>query len=172
MRKLLIITALVLFAGVAFGQEKFSVPDISPAQKHNLTNYQFMIMHAAGINFAKTQDISPYEYGKYLGSLFAPSWGKETGFDGFANGLIYNWETFKTDEDGPMVIVENDDGSVTVKYPVIAWKKYLPDGNLYASFEESMESIKGLGETIADYLGCTISQKIDQESIYFTINKK
>jgi len=172
MRKLLVITALLLLAGIAFGQEKFTVPDITPTQKHNQTNYQFWIMHAVGINFAKAQDISPYEYGKYIGSLFAPSWNKEAGFDGFVSGLIYNWETFKSDEDGPMVIVENDDGSVTVKYPINSWKKYLPDGNLYASFQESMESLRGIGETIAEYLGCTIAQEIDQESIYFTINKK
>jgi len=172
MKKLIITVAFILFAGVVFGQEKFTVPDITPAQKHNRTNFQFWFMHAAGINFAKTQDTSPYEYGKYIGNLAAPSWDKEAGFDGFVSGLIYNWETFKSDEDGPMIIKENDDGSVTIEYPIKAWKKFLPEGNSYASFQESMESLRGIGETIAEYLGCAIAQEISQESIFFTINRK
>jgi hypothetical protein len=172
MRKLLVITALILFAGIAFGQEKFTVPDISPSEKHNRTNYQFWVMHAAGINFAKEQGISPYDYGKHIGNLFAPSWNKEAGFEGFVNGLIYNWENFKSDEDGPMTIKENENGSVTIVYPIKAWKKYLPDGNSLASFQESMESLRGIGEPIADYLGCTIILEIGQESILFTIDKK
>lgn len=172
MRKLVVISALLLFAGFAFSQGKFTVPDITPAQKHLQTNFQFWVMHAAGINYAKAQGTSPYEYGKHIGNLFAPSWNKEAGFDGFVNGIIYNWETFKSDDDGPMKIKENDDGSVTIEYPIKAWKKFLPEDNAYASFQESMESIRGIGETIADYLGCTIAQEISQESILFTIDRK
>lgn len=172
MKKLLVITVLLLFGGFTFSQDRFTVPDITPAQKHNYTIFQFWVMHAAGINFAKAQGTSPYDYGKHIGNLFAPSWNKETGFDGFVNGLIYNWETFKSDEDGPMKIKENDDGSVTIEYPIKAWKKFLPEGNSYASFHESMESIRGIIETIADYLGCTIAQEISQESILFTIDEK
>ena len=173
MKKLIIIAAaFILFAGVAFGQEKFTVPDISPAQKHNRTNSQFWIMHAAGINFAKAQDISPYDYGKHIGNLFAPSWNKEAGFEGFVNGVIYNWETFKSDEDGPILLKVKEDGSVSILVPIEAYRKYFPGENAYATFEETMECWQGIVEQIADYIGSVATMKITEESVVTVISKK
>ena len=172
MKKILSIAICLTLIGGAFGQGKYTVPDITPEQKHNFTIYHFLITLGAGVSFAKTQGVTPYEYGKHIGNSFAQSWNKEIGFEGFVNHMIYNWEALKSDEDGQITIKESDDGSVTIAYPIKAWKKYLPDGNPFASFQESMESLRGVGETIADYLGCTFAKEIGQESIYFTINKK
>ncbi|MCK4465950.1 MAG: hypothetical protein KAU83_09575 [Bacteroidales bacterium] len=172
MKKLLSIAICLVFIGNAFGQEKFTVPERTHEQKHKRTMYQFWSVFAAGINFAKSQDISPYEYGKYIGSLFAPSWNKENGFDGLVNGTIYNWENFKSDEDGQMVIKEKDDGSVIIDFPAAAWKKYLPEDNPYASFQEVLDCMQGILEPIADYMESTINLIVKDEWIIFTIKKK
>lgn len=172
MKKLLSISICLVLIGSAFGQEKFTIPELTFEQKHNRTMFQFWAVYAAGINFAKSQDISPYEYGKYIGSLFAPSWNKENGFDGLVNGTIYNWENFKTDADGQMVIKEKDDGSVIINFPAAAWKKYLPEGNPYASFLETQDCMQGIFEPIADHMGCTVIIKVAEESIIYTISKK
>ena len=172
MKKILSIAICLVFIGSAFGQEKFIVPELTSDQKHERTLFQFWSVYEAGINFAKSQDVTPYEYGKYIGNLFAPSWNKENGFDGFVNGTIYNWENFKTDADGQMVINEKDDGSVIIKFPAAAWKKYFPEENSYASFQDALDCLKGIMEPIADYMGCTIIQEVTEESIIYTINRK
>lgn len=172
MKKLVSISIGLVFILNAFGQDKFNVPERTPEQKHQRTLSQFWTFYAAGINFAKSQNISPYEYGTYVGKLFALSWNKENGFEGFVNGMIFNWENFRTDADGEIIIKEKDDGTVIVKYPLAAWKKFLPEGNPYASFQESLECLKGVIEPIAEYMGCSCTQEVVEELIIYTITKK
>ena len=100
-----IATAFILLAGIVFGQGKFTVPELSFEQKHDRTNSQIPVFLAAGINFAKTQDVTPYEYGKKIGKLFAPTWDKEAGFDGYVNGMIYISESSRTTDDGSSTII-------------------------------------------------------------------
>ena len=143
MKKVIIAAAFILLAGVVFGQGKFTVPELSFEQKHNRTNSQFPVLIAAGINFAKTQDVTPYEYGKKIGKLFAPTWDKEAGFDGYVNGVIYISESSRTTDDGPIEIKENDDGSVTIIRDQGPMSKY---GDTYATFEERCECMTGIAE--------------------------
>jgi len=169
MKKLIITAALILFAGVAFGQGKFTVPELSFEQKHNRTNSQIPVFLAAGINFAKSQDVTPYEYGKELGKLFAPTWDKEAGFDGFVNGMIYISESSRTNDDGPIMIKENDNGSVTIISPPGVMSKY---GDTYATSEERYQCMNGILEQIADYMGCTFTREYTDQSFKTTIKKK
>lgn len=172
MKKLLSIAICLAFIGSAFGQEKFTVPERTPEQKYESTLFQYWGVYAAGINFAKSHDVSPYEYGKYIGGIFAPSWNKENGFDGLVNGLIYVLVDFNTNADGQMVIIEKDDGSVSIKYPAVAWKKYFSEDNAFGSFQDVMGCMQGIIEPIADYMGCVVIQEVTEESIIYTINKK
>jgi len=172
MKKLLSIAICLVFIGSAFGQEKFTVPERTPEQKHKRAMYQSWSIYAAGINFAKSQNISPYEYGKFVGNLFAQSWNKENGFDGFVNGMIYNWENFRIDSDGQLVVKAKDDGSVIIKYPAVMLQKYFPEGNPYASFQDALDCMQGVLESIAEYMGCTIIQEANEESIINTFSRK
>jgi len=172
MKKLLSIAICMVCIGSTFGQEKFTVPERTSEQKHKRTMYQSWSIYAAGINFAKSQDISPYEYGKFVGNLFAQSWNKENGFDGFVKGMIFNWENFRTESDGQLVVKEKDDGSVIIIYPAIMLQRYFPEGNPYASFHEALDCMKGMLEPIADHMGCTIIQEANEESIINTLTKK
>lgn len=172
MKKLLSIAICLVFVISVFGQEKFAVPERTAEQKHKRTMYQSWSIYAAGINYAKSQDVPAYEYGKYIGNLFAQSWNKENGFDGYVKGMIYNLENFRIDSDGQIIVEEKDDGSVIIKWPAISFKKYFPEGNPYASFQEAMDCMRGINEPIADYLGCTIIFEIFEDSIIYTIKKK
>jgi len=172
MKKLLSFAICLIFICHAFGQEKYAIPERTPEQKHQRTLGQFWAVYAAGINFVKSQGISPYEYGKYIGNLFASSWNKENGFEGFVNGTIFNWENFRTDADEPLAIKEKDDGSVMIKLSVDTWKKYFPEGNPYASFKDAMDCMQGTFEPIADYMGCSVNQEVTEESIIYSIKKK
>lgn len=172
MKKLLCLLLPLLFIGSLNAQERFTVPERTHDQKHQRTIYQSWSVYAVGINFAKSQDVSAYDYGKYVGSLFAQSWNKESGFDGFVRGMIFNYENFRTEADGEIVIVENDDGSVVVKFPAIMLKKYFPEGNPYASFQEALDCFQGMLENIGDYMGCTAIQEVVGETIVNTIKLK
>jgi hypothetical protein len=169
MRKVFISAAFILLAGGAFGQGKFTVPELSFEQKHERANSQIPVFLAAGINFAKTQDVTPYEYGKEIGKLFAQTWDKEAGFDGFVNGMIYISESSRTADDGPIEIIENDDGSVTIISNPGLMSKY---GDTMATFEERFECIAGITEQIADYMGCKITREDTKQSSKITIKKK
>jgi len=172
MKKLLSLLISIVFVVCAFGQEKYAVPDVSLENKLDRTYYQLWAMFAAGIDFAEAQDMSPYEYGKYMGKVFAPSWNKDAGFEGFVKGMIYNWECFKTDQDGPLVVRVIDEGTVAIQFPTISWSKYFPEGNPYGTFEEASECLRGLTEVIADYMDCKVKDEITAESIVYVISKK
>lgn len=172
MKKLLSIAICFIIICSAFGQEKFTVPERTTEQKHQRTLSQTWVMFAAGINFAKSQGTSPYEYGKYIGNLFAPSWNKENGFDGLVRGTIFNTENFRTDADIPIVIKEKDDGSVIIKISAETYGKYFPEGNPYASFKDAMDCMQGAYEPIADHMGCSIIQEVTEDSITATLSKK
>ena len=172
MKKLLSLLFCLVLLGTVFGQEKYSVPEIPVKDKLNRTYFQSWAILAVGVDFAKSQGVTPYEYGKYLGRLFAPSWNKESGFDGFVRGTIYNWESFKVDEDGPMVIKEKDDGSILLIIPIQAWKKYFPKENPYATFEEVMACMRAAIEEIAEYLNSEVKLELTEESIIYELSKK
>lgn len=172
MKKLLCLLLPLLFIGSLNAQDRFIVPERTPDQKHQRTLYQSWSVYAAGINFAKSQNVSAYDYGKYVGSLFAQSWNKESGLDGFVRGMIFNYENWRIEADGKIVIIENDDGSVVIKYPAIMLKKYFPEGNPYASFQEALDCFRGILENIGDYMGCTATQEIVGETIVNSIKLK
>mgnify|MGYP000651646991 CR=1 FL=1 len=116
MKKLLSCAICLIFIGNVFGQEKFTIPERTPEQKHQTTMFQYHAMVAAGIHFAKSQGISPYEYGKYVGDLVAQTWNNENGFDRYVNMTIFSLEDFRTDADIPLEIIEKDDSSVIIKF--------------------------------------------------------
>lgn len=172
MKKLLSLLFCIVLMGTVIGQEKYTVPEISVETKLNRTYYQTWAMLAVGVDFAKSQGVTPYEYGKYIGKVFAPSWNKEAGFEGFVKGMIYNWESFKVDEDGPLVVKEKEDGSVLLILPIQAWKKYFPEGNPYATFEEVLTCMRAMVEEIADYLSSEVKPELTEESIIYELSKK
>ena len=171
MKKLFCFLTGLLFWGSLFAQEKFPVPERTCEQKHNMVMYQSWSMIHASINFAKSQGVSPYEYGKFVGGLFAPSWNPEGGFDAVVATMLNVWESFKTDADGDIVMNEMEDGSVSMDYPRKALEKYISGENSYTSMDEIVEYFQGVLKPIADYMGCTVNLKLTETSMVFTVKK-
>ena len=157
---------------LCYAQEKFTIPELTLEQKHNRSLFQLYSMMKVGIKFANSQGVAPYEYGKYCGSQFAKSWNQENGYEGFIRGMIYNWESFRSVQDDPLVPEEMDDGSVEIKLPLDMMKRYYREDDLYASFEEGLEAFRGMIEPIADRMGSVCKLEVIEEFIVYTISKK
>lgn len=154
-------------------EDKYSsVPNITADQKHGRTLFQCWVVVAAGANYAKTQGTSPYEYGKYLGKLFAPTWGAGNDYEKLVKGMIYNLESFRHASDAPLVVKENADGSVSIRMDEKMIHKYLPEGNPFLDFKEFLELSRGLYEAIADYMGATFTSEITGTKMINTYTKK
>jgi len=162
----------LLLTGTLLAQEKYTVPNISVEDKFSRTLGQFWGIFATSVDFAKSQGITPHDYGKYLGKVFAPTWNKEAGFEGMVRGTVYNWETFKKDEDGEIKIKEMDDGSVKISVPIRAWNQYFSENFPPVSFEEVLECMQGIMDEIATYLDAEALQKITDEEIIFVLKEQ
>jgi hypothetical protein len=172
MKKYLTIIICLFLTGILLAQEKYPIPVRTSDQKHGRTLSQFCLVSAAGINFAKANGVTPYEYGKYMGNLFAPSWGAGNNFESYVKGTIYNLENFRHVSDALLTVKENQDGSVSIISNEKIWHKYLPDGNPYASYTEFLEYMKGVNEPIANRMGATIVTEIKDTLLIFTLKKK
>jgi hypothetical protein len=172
MKRIFVFLLGLMFSAALLGQEKYAVPDISVENKFNRTLGQFWGLFAASVDFAKSQGVTPHEYGKHLGKVFATTWNKDAGFEGMVRGTIYNWETFKTDEDGPVKVKEMDNGSVIITVPRRAWDKYFSENFPPIAFEEMLECMQGIMDEIANYLGGEVKQKITDEDVIFELKEK
>jgi len=172
MKKYLTFIICLILTGSLVAQEKYPIPVRTSDQKHNRTLGQFCVASAAGINFAKAHGVTPFEYGKYIGNLFAPSWGAGNDFDAYVKGSIFNLENFRHVSDAVLTVKENQDGSVSIISNDKMWHKYIPDGNPYASYNEFLEYMNGLNEPIANHMGATFTTEIKDTLLIFTLKKK
>lgn len=170
-RYLTIVICLVLTASL-HAQEKYPVPVRTGDQKHGRTLFQFYSCIAAGISFAKTHGVTPYEYGKYIGNLFAPSWGPGNDYEAFVKGSVFNIENFRHISDAALIVEENSDGSVSIISNDKMWHKYFPEGKGYASYDEFKECMKGIWEPLANHMGALLSQETKDSLLIYTFRKK
>jgi hypothetical protein len=171
MKKYLTLVIFLLLAGSLLAQEKYPVPVLTGDQKHGNMVFQYWVMNAAGISFAKAHGVTPYEYGKYIGNLFAPTWGQGNNFEGYVKGAIYNM-SFLCPSDAGLVVKENEDGSVSIRTDDSIWHKFFPEGQGFASYDEFIEYMRGINEPIADHMGATITIKRQDTQLVFTLKKK
>jgi len=172
MKKLLMLIICSLLVGSVLSQEKYSIPERTGDQKHGRTLYQLWSLNAASINFAKSKGVTPYEFGKYLGSLFAPGWGPGNDFDGFVKGVIYNTENCRHVKDAPLSVKVNEDGSVKLFCSDKMFHKYFPDDNPFVSYKDFLEFYNGIFEPIANHMGASVNMEIKDTLMIFTLKKK
>lgn len=172
MKKFLSLAILLIISANLNAQEKYPVPVRTSDQKHARAVGQAWFMIASGVNLAKAQGITPYEYGKTLGKLFAPTWGSGNNFDSYVKGMIFNYESLRNVSDSPLKVIENSDGSVTILMNENNWHKYLPEGNPFASFSEVFECMKGVSDPIADHMGATFTMELKDTLIITTLKSK
>ncbi len=153
-------------------EEKYPVPVLEVNQKHGRVLGQAWATDAAAIHFAKSKGVSPYEFGCYIGKLFAPSWGTDRSFDRLIKGSLFNIETFRHITDTAIEVNENTDGSVSIVTSENMWHKYFADNNPFASFSEFMDFSRGLFGEIAAYMESDFAMEITNAKVIFTFRKK
>ena len=172
MKKIFFFVICILIAGSLIAQEKYPIPVRTADQKHGRTLSQFYWVNAAGIAFAKSQGVTPYEYGEYCGNLAAPTWGPGNDFEGLVKGIIYNLENFRHVTDTPLIVKENEDGSVSIIASDKMMHRYYPEGKSVVSYEEVKESMKGSFEPIATHMGAKITMETKDTLLVFKVMKK
>jgi len=166
MKKLSTIIFTALFVNLAFAQEKFVVPQLNNEQKKEVL-YNHVIAYAVtGINFAKSQEVSPKEYGIYLGNLFKGFWNPNDGFEGFGNGIMYALAGIHPDNE--LQIVNQSEKMIQLKMKNID----LPfkSGSMFGiTFEEYLECSYGLISVLAKHMNVDFSHRMDGEWYIVTL---
>jgi hypothetical protein len=171
MKKIICILVSVAFMFSLYAQEKYTVQVRTDLEKYITVKSQFYSFMNAGISFAKSKGVSPFEYGKYVGNLFAPSWNQEIGFEGFVRSVIRTWESMKTDTEGTITVTEKPDGSVIMEFPKVSMMKYFAAGIPIATFEECIEYFRGVIKPIADKFSCSLTLIANENFLVFTFKK-
>lgn len=150
--------------GSIHGQEVFKIPESAPEQKDKRVIHAQWDMISSAINFARSQGFSPYEYGKYAGNLLAASWNTENGLAGFGQEVIYYWDTWRTNDDSRIFIIEETNTSLVLKIPINGLKEYFTEKrNFGVSFDEMIQCMRGMEEQIAEYSGCSFELEVEEE---------
>ena len=171
MKRLICIALCVLFMGGLFAQERFPVPELTYKQKHLRSLSEAYGFMTTGINFAKSQGVSPFDYGIYVGTIYASYWNQEIGFEGFVNNAIRSWESFRTDQDGKIIVTEKADNSVLMEFPKNMMTKFLGEENPIASTEEVVEYFKGVLKPITAKFKSTATIDITETHLRFIFKK-
>ena len=170
MRRFICIALSVVLMGSLFAQERFPIPELTYEQKYSRVLAETFGFVSTGINFAKSQGVSPYDYGIYVGNIYASYWNPEIGFEGFVKSFIGSWECMKTDQDGKINITENSDNSVSIEFPKNAMTKFIGRENPIATIEEVVEYFKGILTQITAKFKSSVT--IEITDTYLTFNLK
>jgi hypothetical protein len=157
--------------GSIFAQERYTVPELTYKQKHIRVLSETYGFVTTGINFAKSQGVSPYDYGIYVGNIYASYWNPEIGFEGFVKNVIRTWESLRTDQDAKIMITEKSDNTVSMEFPKNEMTKFLGGENPIATTEEVVEYFKGLLKPITAKFKSSATIDITDTYITFIFKK-
>jgi hypothetical protein len=138
----------IAIAASLLAQEKYPTPTIPLDQKFNRSVNQIWALTAAGINQAKANGISPYDYGRSIGKLYAPTWGNRD-FDGFVKGMLGNFEYLRTPQEKPAVAKVNPDGSVALITDDKVMHTYFDRKPFNVNYEECLQYFNGILDVFA-----------------------
>ncbi|HHN48417.1 MAG TPA: hypothetical protein ENN08_05735 [Bacteroidales bacterium] len=170
MKKLILLVAAIFLTMGLYAQEKFIVPEVPVAQKHQTMLFQFDAMLAVGINYAKTQGLTAAEYGSFIGEQFKYSWNKEAGFEGFVRAMLYNASCFLVD---PGIEISTNTAE-KVKFKTRLWVTSIKANEpvFGVTYKECFDFFNAMTSKIADYMGADYDGSYDDDWMYFTLTKK
>ena len=163
MRTLCLTTILLVAVNCLNAQEKFTVPGLTSEQKQEVLYNHVMSYAVTGISFAKTQDVAPEKYGRYVGNLFKPYWNPEDGFPAFANGMMYLLKGIHPDNE--MQIVEQNEKMVKFKLKNVDLL-FQEGPYLGISYEEMLAFSYGVISELADYMNVNFSHSVTEDMWY------
>ena len=151
--------------------KEFELPKLYMEQKWARASMNLGAQMVAGIAFAKSQGITPEEYGKYVGELHGQYWdaGEQCPLKYFIIGMYKNMNSF---EDFKMEIMEHSDSDIKAKM-CRKWEENFSWTDKYgATMDEYNNCMEALWIAIAGNLGLDYSQQIEEEWIIVKVTKK
>lgn len=170
MRKVFIISVFCILAASVAAQDVFTVPELTVTQKYGNMLGQSRVLFVGWISYAKSLGKSVEDASTFCANLFKTSWNKDNGFEGFVEGMIYNWTCFVPNNE--IVILEQSDKMIKFKSKNM-YPGFRKRGESYGiTYDEYMKSMNIFGEIIGEYMGSSYAQEVTDEGTFITITKK
>jgi len=172
MKNLLVSFSLIFVFSMSYAQD-FAVPERTTVQKHDRAVYLTYLNIITAIAYAKNTGKTAADYSVYVGDLFKTSWNKENGFNGFVNGVLGNYESYRRDQDPPIEILEQSPGKIVLTWK-INYKNIFEEGPQYnVTYVDLNQWFNIAYNKIADYLGATYEQEVmEGDWLKITITRK
>ena len=171
--KCILLTLLSIGLGASLlAQGKYPTPTLTTDGKFDRSVNQYWYLTAAAINRAKSSGITPFEYGKSIGKLFATTW-PSTDFDKFISGMLWNLEMVRGLKERQAAAIENPDGSVTLTMDDKVIHDLFSRKPFNVSYEDCLDYWNGLSKAMAsDLFKGTSSFEHRDSVLLFTFKKQ
>ncbi len=168
MKKLAIFILCVSSFSFLSAQQTFSVPEVTAEQEREVLYNHVTAYFAAGITFAKTQDVSVEEYGKYIGEQFKAFWDPNAGFVFFANQIMFMLQGVNPYAE--MKILEQSDKMIC--FQMTNLDLLFKQGPMYGiNYKEFLSCSEALLKTVANHMKVSFEQKADKDGLYIVTLK-
>ncbi|WP_346856823.1 hypothetical protein [uncultured Draconibacterium sp.] len=163
MKNLAVFALCLFFFSSINAQQMFTVPTVTPDQEKEILYNHVVAYFAAGVTFAKTQDVSVEEYGQYIGEQFKAFWNPEAGFEFFVNQIMFILKGVNPYSE--MKILEQNDKMI--RFQMANLDLLFKQGPMYGiTFDEFLSCSEALLLTLADYMKVSFVQTVNDEGFY------
>jgi hypothetical protein len=158
MKSIIVIFSFLFSITVLNAQQQFSVPQITPEQKHEIL-YNHVIAYAVtGIGFAKTKGATPEEFGKYIGTHFKPFWNPNDGFPAFTNGMLLIMGGMHPDHE--LQIIEQSEKMILFKLKNVDYS--FQNGPVFGiTYNEFLACSNEIISTLAEHMNVSFTSKTE-----------
>jgi hypothetical protein len=168
MKKLAVFALCLFFVSSINAQQMFAVPEVTPDQEKEILYNHVVAYFAAGLTFAKTQDVGAEEYGKYIGEQFKVFWNPEAGFEFFVNQIMFILKG--NNPYSEMKILEQNDKMI--RFQLSNLDLLFKQGPMYGiTYDEFLSSSEALLVTLAGYMNVSFEQKVGVDGLYIVTLK-
>jgi len=130
-------------------QQALNVPQLTQEQKTEVLFQHVMAYATTGIAFAKSQNVRPGEYVRFIGHSFTPFWDPEGGYQMFAGQLMYILEGMYPDPQ--MEILEQNETMIRFRMKNV--DLFFRNGPAFGvSLQEFLDCSEGIVSALADFM--------------------
>ena len=155
MKRIFLISFALFLVCVVNAQTESSAPTPTMDEKYSLAkNFMYNVMLST-ITVTRNEGMTAEELGKKCGELYTPAWDTETGFDEFANALMYHYSCLSNNI---QIVEQSKEKVVFIASPL--YPNLENRGALFgASLEELIVYINAVYSEIANHfsLNCNMT---------------
>ena len=163
MRNISILFAGFLLLALVPAQAQLGVPEVTKESNQEVLYMHVIAYSSVGIDFAKTQGVSPKEYGEFIGKKFIPFWDPSGGFPLFAGQTMYILANMHPDNE--MQIIEQDDGMIKFKMKNVN-AMFMEGAAFGITYSEFLECSEGILSTLAEFMKVDFTHRMIDDTWY------